>query len=71
MSMSAMPKIDTLSVGDEVKLAGLFMGLSKEPIQAILVEKSEGEALFEMTMFGVSLGTLFAIRRDGRWRWEV
>lgn len=71
MSMSKVPDIEQMEVGEFLKMAGLVLGVSKdEPVLAVLVEKSKDEAVFDLTYFGISLGTLFAVRKDTRWAWE-
>jgi hypothetical protein len=71
MSMSAVPHIEKMEVGEIVKMAGVFLGVSKdEPVISVLVEKGEGEAVFELSYFGIPLGTLFAVRNGQSWSWE-
>jgi hypothetical protein len=70
MTASAKPKFEELKVGDSLSLAGLFMGVSSEPVKATLSERTDNEIVFDLTYFGISLGTIFAVKDDKKWKWE-
>lgn len=67
---STKPKFETMAVGDTLSLAGVFMGISSEPTKATLTERSDNELLFELTYFGIPLGTIFAVKDNNKWKWE-
>lgn len=69
---SKIPNIDALKVGDTLTLAGLFLGVSNEPVLATLTEKHKQSAHFSLTYHGVFMEYLFAVKNDkGHWSWEI
>ncbi len=70
MSFSNPPNIDKLEVGATLPLAGVFLGICNEPVEAKLMEKSEKEAVFDLLYFQIPIGTLYANKTKGAWTWE-